>query len=149
VASLILDKVTLDGNALQILLVGLIFGLVNALIKPFLKLISAPIIVVTLGLFTVIINAFLLWLVDILSGEVLNIDGFLTYLWASIIISLVSWILSLLMSDDQSLVKNYRPYSFLYRAHLSHRSVDQLLLAMAQAGFQKNAADISLYPLLI
>lgn len=100
VASLILNKVTLNGNALQILIVGLIFGLVNALIKPFLKLISTPIIVVTLGLFTVIINAFLLWLVDILSGDVLNIEGVMTYLWASIIISLVSWILSLVLSDD-------------------------------------------------
>ena len=100
VASLILTKVTLDGNALQILLVGLIFGLVNALIKPFLKLISAPIMVVTLGLFTVIINAFLLWLVDLLSGDVLNIEGVLTYLWASIIISLVSWVLNLVLSND-------------------------------------------------
>lgn len=100
VAGLILDKVSLDGNVLQILFVGLIFGLVNALIKPFLKLISAPIIVVTLGLFTVVINAFLLWLVDILSGDLLNIEGVLTYLWASIIISLVSWVLSLVMSDD-------------------------------------------------
>lgn len=100
VASLILTNVTLNGNALQILLVGLLFGLVNALIKPFLKLISAPLIVVTLGLFAVIINAFLLWLVDIVSGEVLNIEGVLTYLWASIIVSLVSWALSLVMSDD-------------------------------------------------
>ena len=56
--------------------------------------------VVTLGLFTVIINAFLLWLVDILSGDVLNIEGVLTYLWASIIISLVSWVLNLVLSND-------------------------------------------------
>ena len=100
VASLILDKVTLTDNILQILFVGLIFGLVNALIRPFLKLISAPIIIVTLGLFTLIINAFLLWLVDIISGDILNVEGILTYLWASIIISLVSWVLSLVMSDD-------------------------------------------------
>lgn len=100
VASLVLTDVTLDGNFLQILFVGLIFGVVNALIKPFLKLISAPIIIITLGLFTVIINAFLLWLVDVLSGDLLVVDGILTYLWASIIISLVSWALSLFLSDD-------------------------------------------------
>jgi putative membrane protein len=100
VASLILDKVSFEGSALQILAVGLVFGLVNTLIRPFLKLISAPIIVVTLGLFTVVINTFLLWLVDLLSGDVLNIEGILTYLWASIIISLVSWVLSLFLSDD-------------------------------------------------
>jgi putative membrane protein len=86
VASLILDKVTLEGSVLQVLIVGLVFGIINALIKPLLKLISFPIIILTLGLFTVIINAFLLWLVDLLSGSVFIVDGALTYLWASIII---------------------------------------------------------------
>ncbi|HET6445078.1 MAG TPA: phage holin family protein, partial [candidate division Zixibacteria bacterium] len=78
----------------------LIFGIVNALIKPFLKLISAPIIIVSMGLFTLVINAFLLWLVSILSGDVLVVEGILTYLWASIIISLVSWVLNLILPDD-------------------------------------------------
>jgi len=100
VASLILDKVTFNGTVLQVLLVGLIFGIVNALIKPFLKLISAPIIIVSMGLFTLVINAFLLWLVSILSGDVLVVEGILTYLWASIIISLVSWVLNLILPDD-------------------------------------------------
>jgi putative membrane protein len=100
VASLILDKVTFNGTVLQVLLVGLIFGIVNALIKPFLKLISAPIIIVSMGLFTLVINAFLLWLVSILSGDVLVVEGILTYLWASIIITLVSWVLNLILPDD-------------------------------------------------
>jgi len=100
VASLILDKVTLNGTVLQVLLVGLIFGIVNALIKPFLKLISAPIIIGSMGLFTLVINAFLLWLVSILSGDVLVLEGILTYLWASIIITLVSWVLNLILPDD-------------------------------------------------
>ena len=100
VASLILTNVTLEGNFLQIALVALIFGVVNALIKPVLKLLGLPFIVVTLGLFTLVINAFLLWLVDILSGAIFQVEGILTYLWASIIISVVSWALNLLIPDD-------------------------------------------------
>jgi putative membrane protein len=100
IASLILTKVTLEGSIWQILLVGLIFGLVNALIKPFLKLLGTPFIVVTLGLFTLVINAFLLWIVELLSGGVLEVEGILTYLWASIIISLVSWVLNLVLPEE-------------------------------------------------
>jgi putative membrane protein len=100
VASLILSKVTLEGTFLQILLVALIFGLVNALIKPILKLLGTPFIVVTLGLFTLVINAFLLWIVDLLSGDILQIEGILTYLWASIIISAISWALNLVLPED-------------------------------------------------
>ncbi|MFN2188261.1 MAG: phage holin family protein [Candidatus Promineifilaceae bacterium] len=100
VASLLLTNVELEGDVLQVLLVAFIFGLVNALIKPILKLIGMPFIVLTLGLFTIIINAFLLWIVDLLSGDIFQIQGVLTYLLASIIISLVSWALNMLLPDD-------------------------------------------------
>jgi putative membrane protein len=104
VAALVLDGVNLEGNFIQILLLGVVFGLVNALIKPFLKLISTPLIVLTLGLFTLIINTLLLlfteWLMSLLSDPpVLQIDGFLNALLASVIISLISWLLSLLIGD--------------------------------------------------
>ena len=100
IASLILSNVMLDGTVLGVLIVALIFGLVNALIKPILKLLGMPFIVVTLGLFTLVINAFLLWIVDILSGDILEIEGILTYLWASIIISAVSWVFNLVLPED-------------------------------------------------
>lgn len=104
VAALVLDGVTLAGTFIQILLLGVVFGLVNALIKPFLKLISTPLIVLTLGLFTLIINTLLLilteWLMSLISEPpVLQIDGFLAALLASAIISLISWLLSLLIGD--------------------------------------------------
>jgi putative membrane protein len=104
VASLIVEGFQLEGNVFQILLVGLVFGLVNALIKPFLKLISAPLIVLTLGLFTLILNTLLLifteWLMRLFTDSpVLEIDGLMPAFLASIIISLVSWVLSLLLGD--------------------------------------------------
>ncbi len=104
VAALVLDGVTLEGTFIQILLLGVVFGLVNALIKPFLKLVSTPLIVLTLGLFTLIINTLLLlfteWLMSLLSEPpVLQIDGFIAALLASAIISLISWLLSLLIGD--------------------------------------------------
>ena len=104
VAALVLDGVTLEGSFIQIILLGAVFGLVNALIKPFLKLVSTPLIVLTLGLFTLIINTLLLlfteWLMSLLSEPpVLQIDGFLAALLASAIISLISWLLSLLIGD--------------------------------------------------
>ena len=104
VASLVIDGVKLEGNFIQILLLGVVFGLVNALIKPFLKLISTPLIVLTLGLFTLIINTLLLilteWLMSLISEPpVLQIDGFIVALLASAIISLISWLLSLLIGD--------------------------------------------------
>lgn len=104
VASLLLDGFHLEGSVIQILLVGLVFGLVNGLIKPFLKLISAPLIVLTLGVFTLILNTFLLifteWLMALFTDTpVLVIDGFITAFLASVIISLVSWVLSLILGD--------------------------------------------------
>lgn len=100
IASLILSNVKLNGTILEVLIVALIFGLVNALMKPILKLLGMPFIVVTLGLFTLVINAFLLWIVDLLSGDILEIEGILTYLWASIIISAVSWALNLVLPEE-------------------------------------------------
>ena len=97
-AALIVDGISLDGNVFQVLLVALIFGLINALIKPLLKLISAPLIIFTLGLFTLLINAFLLWFTSLLT-DVLTVDGFWAALLGALIVSLVSWVLSMFLDD--------------------------------------------------
>ncbi len=94
----VVDGITLEGNFLQILLVALIFGLINALIKPLLKLIATPLIIVTLGLFTLLINAFLLWLTSLLT-DVLTVQGFWAAILGALIISVVSWFLSLFLDD--------------------------------------------------
>ena len=104
VASLIVAGIELNGSIWQFLLVGLVFGLVNALIKPILAFFSTPLIVLTLGLFTLILNALLLWLVAWLAGlltepPVLVVNGFIAALLGSLVISLISWALSFILPE--------------------------------------------------
>lgn len=77
-----------------LLLAGLILALFNAVLKPIIKLLSAPLIILTLGLFTLIINAALLWLLAQFLPE-LAIASLWAYFWGTLIISLVNWIVEL------------------------------------------------------
>lgn len=81
-------------TVLAYLFVGLIFGLVNALVKPIVKLLSLPVTILTLGLFTIVINAAMLWLTSWLSSYSpvqFTIDEFFwTAILAALIISFVS-----------------------------------------------------------
>lgn len=74
-------------------LAGLILGLLNLLVKPVIKILSLPINILTLGLFNIVINAGILWLVDLMLGG-LRIEGFWGYVWSSIVISIISIIVS-------------------------------------------------------
>ncbi len=78
-----------------LLLAGLILALFNAILKPLLKLISLPLIIISLGLFSLIINAALLWLLAQFLPE-LKIIGFWAYFWGTLIIVLMNLIVSLL-----------------------------------------------------
>ena len=91
----------------SLLAVTLIFGVVNAVIKPFVKVATCPVYLVTLGLITFVINALMLLLTSLLAG-MLNVDfrvgGFVPAFWGAIVISLVSFLLSLFISaksDDK------------------------------------------------
>ena len=99
-AVLIVPGVEFEEGAgvLQVLLIALVFGLVNAFIKPILTLVSLPFIVLTLGLFTLLINTFLIWLVSLFTP--LIVDGLIPAFLGSIVVSLVSWLLNLFVSDD-------------------------------------------------
>ena len=83
-----------------IFVVAVIFGLVNAVVKPIVQIISIPLYILTLGLFHIIVNALMLWLTSWITehttGWGLAIDDFWwTAIWAAIVLSLVSWVLSL------------------------------------------------------
>jgi putative membrane protein len=83
-----------------ILIVGLIFGLVNTYIRPFIKLFALPLLILSLGLFTFVINAFMLMLTSWLSGEFdlgFHVAGFRAAFWGALVISLVSLVLSCLI----------------------------------------------------
>lgn len=82
-----------------IFVVAIIFGLVNAIIKPIVALLSLPLYVVTLGLFHVVVNALMLWITAWITDHTthwgLHIDKFWwTAIWAAILLSLVGWVFS-------------------------------------------------------
>ncbi|OMC41745.1 hypothetical protein A5740_21840 [Mycobacterium sp. GA-1841] len=82
-----------------IFVVAVIFGLVNAFIKPIVQILSIPLYILTLGLFHIVINALMLmltsWITDNTTGWGLHIDQFWwTAIWAAIVLSVVSWLLS-------------------------------------------------------
>ena len=87
-----------------IFVVAVIFGLVNAVIKPIVQLISIPLYILTLGLFHVVVNALMLWITSWITEHTthwgLFIDDFWwTAIWAAIVLSIVSWVLSLVTGD--------------------------------------------------
>ena len=83
-----------------VFVVAVIFGLVNAVIKPIVTLLSLPLYVLTLGLFHIVVNAFMLWITAWITDHTthwgLHIDHFWwTAIWAAVVLSLVSWVFSL------------------------------------------------------
>ena len=90
-------------QALTLVAVAVIFGLVNAIVAPVVKLLSLPFIILTLGLLLVGINALMLWLTsEIAQGLDLGfqVDGFWTAILGAIVISVVSAILGAVLDDD-------------------------------------------------
>ena len=97
-------KDTTLNTLLTYLVIGAILAAVNTFIKPFVKLIALPFVILTLGLLTLFINAGLLELVAWLSTFTpltLNIDEFWwTAIWAALILTIVTMILNALLPDD-------------------------------------------------
>ena len=91
------------GSPTSVLLIALVFGVLNALVRPFLKLLSCPFIVLTLGLFTLVLNAAMLLLTAKLGqafGIDFRVDGFWTAFLGALIVSVVSVVLSWILIDD-------------------------------------------------
>src|ERR1700756_5490383 len=85
-----------------IFVVAVIFGLVNAVIKPVVQILSIPLYILTLGLIHIVINALMLWITAGITEHTthwgLAIDHFWwTAIWAAIVLSIVSWVLSLVV----------------------------------------------------
>lgn len=90
-ADRLLDNFIFEGDILMLIIAGLILGLINIFIRPVLKLISTPLIILSMGLFTLVINMALLWILEYLMSD-LTIIGFWTYLWGMLIISAVNMV---------------------------------------------------------
>jgi len=93
VAAWLVDGIDVHGGVPGYLAVGLVLGLVNALVRPIVRLFSLPITVATLGLFSLVINAIMLLLAAALSS-VLSIDRFWEAFVGALVISIVSAILN-------------------------------------------------------
>ncbi len=103
VAILVVPGIDFDGDWTGLLWLALIIGLLNALVRPLLKFLTCPLILLTLGLFTIVINTIVLMLTSSI-GQALNlgltIDGFWSAVLGSIVISIVSTILSVILHDE-------------------------------------------------
>jgi len=107
-ATWLLDGIRLSGETTEdrvitLVLVALIFGVVNAVVEPVLKLLSLPFIILTLGLFLIVINALMLMLTSWIAGEVglggFVVDGFWTAVLGGIIITIATWVLEAVLPD--------------------------------------------------
>lgn len=89
-ATELLDGLSIEGPW-TLVFAGLLLGLVNAVVRPFVLLLSLPALLLTLGLFLLVINAAMLGLVALMLDG-FHIDGFWTAIFGSLIVSLVSWV---------------------------------------------------------
>jgi putative membrane protein len=100
-AALLLDGIRLTGSTTEdrvvtLVLVALIFGVVNTVVAPVLKLLSLPFIILTLGLFLLVVNAAMLLFTSWISREVglgFHVEGFWTAVLGAIIVTVATWIL--------------------------------------------------------
>lgn len=99
----IISGITVE-SYLSALAAAVLLGLVNALIRPILVLITLPITLLTLGLFTLVINAFLFWGVSGLVGGV-HVSDFWTAFWGALLYSLLTWIVNLAVGDPDRRVR--------------------------------------------
>src|SRR6266496_1188243 len=105
VATQLVSGVTYQGDVLPFLGVALIFGVVNATIRPVAKILTFPLIVVTLGIFALVVNGLMLWLTSRLSGALglgFHVAGFGPAFLGALVVSVVSMLLSIFVRDPTS-----------------------------------------------
>ncbi|MBU7597760.1 phage holin family protein [Streptomyces sp. P38-E01] len=109
VAVWLLADITVSGDTsgertITLVLVALIFGVVNVVVKPVAKVLSFPVLVLTLGLFALVINALMLLLTSWLADKVdvgFHVEGFGTALLGGLIVSIVSWGMEMVLPDGK------------------------------------------------
>ena len=107
VATALISGISVSGsstwvNVLTLLAVAVIFGLVNAVLKPIIKVLGCVFYLFTLGLIAFVVNALLFLLVGWLSNLLnlpFHVDGFWSAFWGAIVVGLVSWLINLAIPD--------------------------------------------------
>jgi len=93
---------SVTSKVLTLIAVALIFGVINAFLKPIVKIVGCAFYILTLGLIALVVNALLLWLTSWLADKLnlpWHITGFWPAFWGAIIVSVVGWLLSILVRD--------------------------------------------------
>jgi putative membrane protein len=104
VATQVVPGIHQEGSLVALLGVALVFGVVNALIGTVLKLFTLPITILTLGLFALVINGFLLWLTGALSqslGLGFHVAGFVPAFWGALVIGITRAVLNLFLTESE------------------------------------------------
>ena len=97
-----LTTASVTSKVLTLLGVALIFGVINAILKPIVKIVGCLFYILTLGLIALVVNALLLWLTSWLAGKLdlpWHVTGFWPAFWGALIVSVVSWLLGILIRD--------------------------------------------------
>jgi putative membrane protein len=95
----ILSGVSFNGSGWTLIWAALVFGLLNTILKPIVKLLTLPLAIVTLGIAWFFVSMLMLWLTDLIIGA-FEIDGFWNYVWATIIVWAVNVVLDALFRRD-------------------------------------------------
>jgi len=104
VAGITLPAASGWSKAGTLLAVALIFGIINATLKPLIKVVGCVFYVLTLGLIAFVVNGLLLWLTSWIAGKLslpFHVAGFWPAFWGAIIVGLVSWVLNLFIGDNR------------------------------------------------
>jgi putative membrane protein len=99
-----LTAATSEDRAVSLLLVAIVFGVVNAVVRPVVKFVSFPFIILTLGLLVFVINALMLLLTSWVSGQAglgFHVDGFWTAVLGGLVVMVATWILEVLLPDGR------------------------------------------------
>ena len=98
VAAWIVPGVDVEGSFWSILLVAAVLALVNVILGTILRIFTFPLIVLTLGLFSIVINMIVLWVTTLLTDR-LEIDGFWAYFFAALVIAVVTALITFLLPE--------------------------------------------------
>ena len=103
-ATRLVPGIAFDGDWRLLFVVALLFGLLNVLVRPILKLLTLPFLIITLGLFIFVLNAVMLWLTSAISdamGLGFHVEGFRAAFLGALVVTVVSFVLSLFVGKEE------------------------------------------------
>lgn len=103
-ATRLVTGITFQGNWIGLAGVALVFGVLNSIVRPVLTFLAFPLLIVTLGLFTFVLNAVMMLLTSWLASKLgigFHVAGFWAAFWGAIVVGIVSFLLSIFLPDEK------------------------------------------------